>query len=213
MLMNSKTLLACVMVLFVLVSGTIYYTHMTNGEDMHYTIEKGTVTARDVDDTKDATKKDSSNEPFEVQDRSNGQEMLVVYLYGSIAEEGVYRLPVGSRVYEAVELAGGMTDEAASGAVNLARLLADGESIRFPDEDEYVEATLTALEETDDGLVDINTATVDELIGLPGVGESKARSVIAYRSMHGAFEKIEDIMKVSGIKEALFYSIRDLIKI
>ena len=130
-----------------------------------------------------------------------------------------------ARVYQAVEAAGGFLPEACEEYVNQAGALTDGKRLYIPTEDEVRELSqegkdtlteellLQSDSETDpaDGLVNINTASMEELCTLPGIGEGKARHIISYRESTGKFEQIEDIMKVEGIKEGLFGKIRDLI--
>lgn len=149
----------------------------------------------------------------------SGEETVVVHICGAVQAEGVYTLPAGSRYLDAVEAAGGFTEEAAEDYLNLATVLTDGEKIVVPTEEEAVsleaeEAAANASEEEEsDGLVDINTADREELMTLTGIGEVKADAIIAYREEHGDFETIEDIMNVSGIKEGAFAKIKDQIKV
>lgn len=145
------------------------------------------------------------------------EETVLIYVdvCGEVENPGVYRLSEGSRVYEAVALAGGMTPEAAAEAVNQASVLLDGQQLRIPSSEEWEAdgaAGLTARE-TDSGLVNLNGATAEELMTLPGIGESKAADIIAYRESAGPFLRIEDIMNVSGIKEAVFNRIKDRITV
>lgn len=133
---------------------------------------------------------------------------ICVYVCGAVVKEGVYELPKGSRVYEAVEQAGGFCENAASQQVNQAQVLEDEMKIYIPTLEE-VELSKTQ----DSGKINLNTATKDQLMTLPGVGESKANSIIEYREENGGFQKIEDIMEISGIKEGLFAQIKDYIVI
>ena len=133
---------------------------------------------------------------------------IFVYVCGAVREEGVYELPTGSRVYEAVQLAGGFRGDAATSAVNQAEVLTDEARLYVP-----TLAETLAEKSKDDGKVNINTATKEELMSLPGVGQSRAESIVQYREEVGAFQSIEDIMHVSGIKEGLFTKIKELIKI
>lgn len=151
---------------------------------------------------------------------------LFVHICGEVVNPGVYELPAGSRIFEAVEEAGGFTLEAEKGYVNLAQQLEDGYKIRIPAIGEEPEtepeqypgiqtgqpAILQSVQAgTDSGLVDINRADKTELCTLPGVGESRAESIISYREKNGGFSRIEDIMKVEGIKEGMFAKMKDKI--
>lgn len=204
--MNSKTLLISVFVLFVFVSGTIYFTYNKEENGLYYSIEKSEnsdiVTIESPDITEDSK-----------QTIVDETQTIIIHVYGCIMDEGVYHLTSGARVYEVLELAGGYKPGASKGYVNLARFLEDGESIYFPSVEEEEELAQVEVQSIDDGLTNINSATVDQLIDLPGIGEAKARSIIAYRTMNGDFMQIEDIMNVSGIKESLFMTIKDMIRI
>ncbi len=139
---------------------------------------------------------------------------VYVYVCGAVARPGVYKLKEGARIYEAVACAGGLTEEAAAEAVNQAQKLSDGEQIYIPTKEEAVQnppqASLSqAGGAQTDGKVNINTASQDELTALSGIGESRARSIIAYRESHGAFQSIEELMNVEGIKEGIFQKIKD----
>lgn len=140
------------------------------------------------------------------------EEGFAVFVCGAVASPGVYELPAGSRVYEAVALAGGMTDDAALSAVNQAELLTDGQMIEIPTKEEH-ELRAAAEETHQDGLVNINTADAEELKTLPGIGDSKARNIIAYREKNGAFKAVEDIKNVDGIGEGVFAKLEDCIKV
>lgn len=133
---------------------------------------------------------------------------ICVYVCGAVQKEGVYELPQGSRVFEAVEQAGGFRENAASQQINQAQVLEDEMKIYIPTLEEMV-----ASESQDSGKINLNTATKDQLMTLPGVGESKANSIIEYREENGGFQKVEDIMEISGIKEGLFAQIKDYIMV
>lgn len=136
------------------------------------------------------------------------ESTLFVHICGEVEKPGVYELPEGSRVYEAVEEAGGFTEDAAADYVNLAQILEDGWKVEIPSKEEQTEVFAGIA---DDGRVDINTAAKEELLTLPGIGESRAESIIAYREKSGGFSRIEDIMKVEGIKEGMFAKMKDKI--
>ena len=139
-------------------------------------------------------------------------EQLAVFVCGSVVTPGVYELPAGSRVYEAVALAGGMTDEAALTAVNQAELVTDGQMIEIPTKEEQ-RAKTAAEEARTEGLVNINTAELEELKTLPGIGDSKAHSIIAYRKKNGAFKATTDIKNVDGIGDGVFAKLEGCIKV
>lgn len=151
----------------------------------------------------------------EVQVGTDGAEDVVicVYVCGAVRNATVAELPEGSRVRDALAAAGGFTSEADRNAVNLAGVLTDGQMVYFPEEGEGESATLEHMLSAQSGKVNINTADAAQLCTLPGVGPSRAEAIIAYRQQNGAFCVIEDIMKVTGIKEGAFEKIRDLITV
>ncbi len=160
-------------------------------------------------------------------DSSIGDEFSEVYVYicGAVVNEGVYELPSDSRIQDALELAGGYSEDAYRGYVNLAAGLTDGERIYFPTIQEvndgkiFLESGGDSSSDNvgglngsgDDQKININTAGRDELMTLSGIGESKADDIIAYREVSGGFSSIEDIKNVSGIGDATFNRLKDKI--
>ena len=139
-------------------------------------------------------------------------QTVYVYVCGAVRTPGVVEVPEGSRAAEALELAGGMTTEADPFYVNLAETVTDGQKLYFPtlEEAETLEAEGKAAEE---GLVNINTASAEELCTLPGIGASRAADIVRYREKNGAFQTKEDIMKVSGIKQNAYDKLCDRITV
>lgn len=151
----------------------------------------------------------------EEPDGAKKEKTCLVYVCGAVVSPGVYELDDGSRIYEAVELAGGFMEEAAEDALNLAESVTDGQMIRIPTEEEQ-EAVGRQGAEADsaaDGKLDLNRADVAALMELPGIGQSKAEAIVGYREEHGPFSQAEDLMKVEGIKEGVFDKIKDRIKV
>ena len=146
---------------------------------------------------------------------------FVVHVCGEVANPGIYELPAGSRIYEAVKAAGGFTENAAEESVNLASPIEDGVQIRIYSKEETETlaagaAPFDGFEASGEGkepVVNLNTATKEELMTLSGIGESRAEDIIRYREENGGFQNIEDIMKVSGIKDAAFQKIKDRITV
>lgn len=142
----------------------------------------------------------------EIATESVSQAEIYVYVCGEVCNPGVYVFPKEARVYEAIEAAGGLTAYADASGVNQADVLNDGMMIDVP---KHVFGT----EEEDDGLVNINTASEEELMTLSGIGQSKAKAIISYRTQNGPFQNAEDIMQIPGIKEGVFVKIQDSIKV
>lgn len=189
--------------------------------------------------------------------------LICVFVSGAVEKEGVYRLPEGARVYQAVEAAGGFRADADTSYVNLALILGDEDVIRIPAKEESgadAEGSSTAEgssggkeensqssgklsgsgKSTDGvntesfgvihrgdsgtgtkgdtkggsgsgGLININTASREELMTLPGIGESKADAILEYRKTNGGFGTKEEIMNITGIKEGVYSKIEDKI--
>lgn len=147
----------------------------------------------------------------QVQEEIGDKEdsLLYVYVCGSVKNPGVYELKSGSRYFEAIELAGGLTEEARKEEINLALVIEDGIKIYIPSiKEEAPEAQ--ALE---DGLISINKGSLEELLTLTGIGEAKAKDIINYRENNDEFKELTDLMMVPGIKEGTFNKIKDKIKL
>ena len=158
-----------------------------------------------------------------------GEEGMYVFIYGAVKKPGVYEIQKGARLYELVSLAGGLSQEAAIGYNNLAREIVDGEQIYVPTEEEVKEGQgaggvvgagdggvvgVGAGGVSEDGkLVNINSATREELMTLSGIGESRANDIISYRNQYGPFRSIEEIQNVSGIKTGIYEKIKDYITV
>ena len=166
---------------------------------------------------------------------TNDSQSFVVYVSGYVNNPGVYELSAGSRVIDAIDAAGGYSKEAYDNYLNLASLIADGQMIYVPSEEEVESGSIErGVASGADGsgvggvtggngggnggnssgsgaLVNINQASKEELMTLPGIGESKADKIIAYREENGRFSTPEGIMEISGIKDGLYNKIKDKI--
>ncbi len=156
---------------------------------------------------KDLPEQSSISQSTEVE-----SEYIYVYVCGAVERPGVVALIQGSRGEAAVLAAGGMTADADSSYVNLAAKLEDGEKLFIPTKEETAVLELEK-EAKESGIININTAELEALCTLPGIGESRARDIIMFREKNGPFEHIEDIMKVSGIKTNGFEKIKDKIAV
>lgn len=164
--------------------------------------------AEETDDTRSGDGKTTPQEP-----------LIYVQVSGAVNAPGVYALPEGSRVFQALELAGGVSGEADVRSLNQAQPLTDGEMIRVLTAEEAAQAEeeQTLSEEQnpsgDDGKVNLNTATKEELMKLPGIGAAKAERILAWREDNGSFTQIEDLMKIEGIKEGVFSKVEEYVKV
>src|SRR5688572_10350486 len=144
------------------------------------------------------------------------EKPIIVHITGAVPRPGVYALPQGARVQDAISAAGGFLAEAQKSEINLARIIEDGEKFDIP----YIEGASpviptpgeTVVAATTE-LVDINIASQAELETLPGIGPTTAQKIIEYREQNGPFLAIEDIVNVSGIGPGTYERIKDLITI
>ena len=147
---------------------------------------------------------------------------IQVHVVGAVVRPGLYSLPEGSRVQDAINAAGGLLSEADANTMNLAEKVEDGQQLQIgkggltasptkAGSPFSVIATPKGGSTPNPDLVDINTAGLDELESLPGIGPTAAQNIINYRNQHGPFQQIEDIMNVPGIGPATFNQLQDLI--
>lgn len=123
-----------------------------------------------------------------------------VYICGAVMNAGVYEITEETRICEVVKMAGGFDEDADEDSVNLAAFAIDGEQIRIP----YIGENLHIGEED---LIDLNEASSNDLCEVPGIGEARANAIIEYRESVGGFKEKEELMQVSGIKEATYKKI------
>lgn len=144
---------------------------------------------------------------------------IYVHICGAVQSPGVYALPAGSRLYEAIEAAGGFLPEACQDYCNLALTVSDGMQYQIPTQEEMLSGELPNVGQENQssydaqGLLDINLATVTELMELPGIGQTRADAIITYREERGAFSCKEDLMQVTGIKGATYEKIESYITV
>ena len=130
---------------------------------------------------------------------------LVVHVLGAVVVPGLYELPVGSRVVDAIAVAGGFAADADRGGVNLARLLVDAEQVQVP--------VIGAPDAASGGLVNLNTADSATLQTLPRVGPAFADRIIAWREANGGFRSVDDLLSVSGIGDKTFEGLAALVTV
>ena len=202
---TQKIVIGIILVIITIIIINYVYSRNTEAKEKEDVSEENTV----IEETKEPEKKE-----------------IVVHIAGAVQTEGIVFLEEGDRVSNAIEKAGGTTQEADMSQVNLAYELEDGEKIYIPKKGEEVEMqqeetiTTETKEEkpttsktNSQSKTNINKATQEELENLPGIGPSTASKIIEHREKNGKFKEIEDIKDVSGIGEAKFNSIRDLISV
>lgn len=226
-------------VIFLIVLSVMTVGILTGCRDKNASDQSELVTVEERQNRGDSEKENSEtgkkqkeeSEPREEEkgtktDTKESMKMCYVHVCGAVNSPGVYKLTSDSRLFEAIQMAGGLTADAAGESLNQAEPVEDGSRIYVPTKDEVKNGvqdsmfqdgapTEAAENQTsvDDGKVDINTAAKEELMTLSGIGEAKAEAIIRYREEHGKFRKIEDLMGVEGIKEGVFQKVKDQIKV
>lgn len=197
---NNKKIIVYILIGIVVVIGgikliDIYYQNNNNEE----------ITIQNVLTTED--------EPEKIEN-----ETIKVYVTGEVKNQGVIELEQGSRIVDAIEKAGGQTEEANLKNVNLAYELEDGQKIYIPNKseentNEITDDGITGIDSKENDTININKANEKELQELNGIGESLASSIIKYREDNGKFKNIEDLKNVPGIGESKFSNIKEKIKV
>ena len=192
---------------FLTVAG-LYYGFVVRKEDLvrlgndGHPIQSVWVESEVLSEVQNTPVTESSTEPIKIY----------VHICGEVNNPGVYELAEGSRIFEAVEAAGGFTEEAAQASLNLAQVISDEEQIVILTQDEAAEKARMEREQAA-GIVNLNTASKEQLMTLTGIGESRAEDIIRYRKESGGFQNIEEIMRVPGIKESAYLKIKDSITV
>lgn len=153
------------------------------------------------------------------------EEEIIIHITGAIINNGIVKVNANARINDVIEAAGGLTEDADLTNVNLAYEVKDGQKIYIPSIDDEIEEIDTIVSEgggiaiideeieEEESLIDINHASLAELMTIPGIGESTATKIIEYRETQGAFETIEEIKNVSGIGDAKYNTIKEYITV
>ncbi|HHW01984.1 MAG TPA: competence protein ComEA [Thermoanaerobacterales bacterium] len=203
---REKILLGLLLAIIIISGGLIYYVFSEKKADVAFKLQEGPAVPVTAPAVQEQTKK------------------IMVYVTGAVKNPGVYTLEDGMRVKDAIDLAGGTLPEADLLRLNLAKKLHDEEKLYVPKIGEVIsdqpgQGSLTGEGETagisssSDGKININTASLQDLDTLPGVGPATAQKIIDYRTQNGPFKSIEDIKNVSGIGDKKFEQIKDKIKV
>ena len=207
----------------ILAAGILYMTSGSSDGEEWQVIAVTETDARSEEETEEAglpsetggkdmpTAEEADSEP------TGGMQMVFVHVAGAVNSPGVYQVEAGTRVYQVIDLAGGLTGDADREFLNMAQLVADGQKITVYTKEEVeageaerhadgaVSGTVPSAKEK----INLNTAGKEALMSLTGIGEAKADAILAYRMEHGTFQSIEEIMEVPGIKSAAFEKIKD----
>lgn len=173
----------------------------------------------DVTISQNDTNQDQTDEEF---DEQGSQASVFVHVTGEVVSPGMYELPQGARVSDAIAAAGGFTEASDDQSINLARQINDGEQIVVGSIQNLGNPSGEGIQDSQslqggsvssEGKVNLNTATAEELMSLDGVGEATAEKILAYRQEHGSFSSIEEIKEVSGIGDKKFEAMKDSLTI
>ena len=189
--LKTKIIIGIAIVIAIVVIGLYFYKESKNDYTYDDTLA---VTTENEEETKDEEK-----------------EEITIHIIGEVKYPGIVILKSGQRIVDAIEAPGGETEEADLNKLNLAQILNDGDKIYVPNKTDEIEDYKDTTGES--STVNLNTATLEELTSLPGIGESTAQKIIDYRRQNGKFKAIEDLKNVSGIGESKFDNIKDKITV
>lgn len=223
---NKKAIIIIIIVLIIITS-IIYEKFIKNKNN----IEKADLNIENITEIEDKRIENKTEEK---------EEKILVYVAGMVNKEGVYELSEGKRIKDAIDLAGGLQNDAEIDEINLAEILEDGMKIYIPNKKESLksqnesskgnelskQSVSTKVNKNTQNInqqnskttknsqkININTATQTELETLPGVGPSTALKIITYRKEKGSFKTIEDIKNVKGIGDSKYNKLKNFIKV
>ena len=237
MLDNKKKIIISVILLIILAIGFVIY--ILAGNSSEYSaldLENDAVveSGEDVDNGQENSMQsaDNTNVTDDGNDIDNTNQVteevveIAVHITGEVKKQGLIYLKEGSRVADAIEKAGGETENADLSQINLAYVLQDGQKIYVPNKNEKIsqyitgnsgnngtEENNTSNSNKEDAKVNINTANQSELDSLPGIGPSIAQKIIDYREENGNFKTIEELQNVKGIGDAKYEEIKDMVTV
>lgn len=210
------TVVIMICILLVVVSGCSKEKNSDTLEEVQQREKTESVEVSDETENKaDETEQTVDTEPVK---KAGSEAVIYVFVCGQVASPGVYELPEGSRICQAIDAAGGMLDTASTDWVNQAETAEDGQKIYVPSTEEAEtmpegQTQETSSAEGTDGKVYLNAASREELMTLTGIGEKKADAIIRYRESNGGFQSVDELMQVEGIKEGTYNKIKDSIVI
>lgn len=215
--MKNKWLLTALTCCLLLIAGICYSCSykQQNGEAIIKSFDEESIPLDDYEDVSD------SISPAPTPELKEEKVYIYVHICGAVENPGVYKLESGSRIIDFIQASGGLTSDGDGNYINQAEAATDGQRIYVPTKaelealaiDNYITGNGVASETERESVVNINKASEKELMELPGIGEAKAKSIIKYRDTNGKFSKIEDLMKITGIKEGLFNQISSKISV
>lgn len=215
--MKKKWLLTAMTCCLLLIAGISYscsYKQQERGTIIKSFDEESTL----LDDTVDVS--DNISHP-PTPETMEEKVYIYAHICGAVENPGVYKLEAGARIVDFIQASGGIASDGDGNYINQAEAVVDGQRIYVPTKaeletlaiDDYIIGNGVAAEVEGEALININKASEKELMELPGIGEAKAKSIIKYRETNGSFNKIEDLMNITGIKEGLFNQISSRISV
>jgi len=231
---NKKILLAVVTITLLLIVYYIFYKNSNVYKEFEDSSNLEELISYETDEERQEETTNQGGEKKEISENAEDEaeeikEKIVVHITGEVKNWGVVELEKGARVIDAVNIAGGFTDEADIDKVNLAYVLTDAIKIYIPSKNVDEESVTTSskyittdsgdnivteeenMKKSNNSIININNATQTELETLPGIGPSIALKIISYREENGNFSSIEDIKNVSGIGDNKFNNIKEFI--
>ena len=190
-----------------------------NNNDITIDISKQNNTEKQILEKETQTQQTNTSEIVKESELATVNQ-IYVHICGSVNNSGVYMCDSNSRLFEVIELAGGFTQEADETYLNLVEKISDGQRIYVPSKEEVLTGNIENISQVNNNqaqsniatsLINSNTASKEQLMTLPGIGEAKALDIMSYRSTNGNFKNTEDIKNISGIKESAYSKIKDLI--
>lgn len=226
MIMKKTTLITLITCLLLVAAGVCYFVSYLQQEGSSQMMTTLTDLPGNGEHENDSTLKNSDITEQHNYGQASGtdgvsNELLHVHLCGAVRKPAVYKVAAGARLVDVINLAEGLTEDAAGDYINQASLIEDGQRIYIPTlaevegliPGEYVMGEGTGEQEKTSALININQADAKELMELPGIGQAKADSIITYRNTNGTFTAIEELMNIPGIKEGLFGQIASYITV
>lgn len=210
--LSQRAVLALVLALLVLVAITALW-HLRS------TTEVAAATSSDGKETNSASAviapadaaEHANDIPADTPNTGRDSDDLIVYVTGAVNEPGLYHVSAGSRVSDAISAAGNFTDAADITALNLARIVADGEHLHVTTPGEPPKTLAADTAQATNGPINLNTADATALETLPGIGPALAQRIITHRQTHGDFTSVEQLLEVSGIGPAILANIGELV--
>lgn len=168
-------------------------------------------------ESNESISQETTNENINTNEENDKEkEKIIVHITGEVKYAGVVVLKEGDRIVDAIEAAGGETDNADLNKLNLAYIVSDGDKIYVPNKNEEIGNITTVNEEInseEQSTININTASLKELMELPGIGEVTANKIIEYRTQNGKFSTIEELKNVPGIGSSKFENLKEKIRV